>query len=138
MQAGDDRLHMARFEVRGETARPLLGAPRALAKLEARVGPGIFHRVPEIEDLAAGGKERRALPDPFGAIADDHDHRLGTEPPALAQRRTHLAKQAVGVREAGHHNAPDERGAVRQGHPVGRLQQHRGLHFAEGPVGHGR
>jgi hypothetical protein len=139
VEAGDDGLHVAGFEVLGHPPRPVLPAPRPLAKLQPRIGPRVFHRVPEVEDLAAADKQRGAVPDPVRPIAHHDDHRLGPEPARLPQLRPQPSEERIRVAQTRHQHAPHHRVAARRHlDALGRAQEHAGLHFAEMSLGHRR
>ena len=55
-QAGDDLLHLAGFEIDADLPDPLIGLRRAFAETQAGEVSGVFHGVPEIEDLATANK----------------------------------------------------------------------------------
>jgi len=80
--------------------------------------------MPEVEDFATPLQKGGASPDPFGAVADHHHHRLGSQPTPLPQLRPEVAKNDVGFSPASHPEATHE-GVATQGslHPFAEQQQ---------------
>jgi hypothetical protein len=107
LESRDHLMHMAGLEVGSKAPGPRLGAPRALAELDARVGQAY-----SIACQTSRISQRWAK-----SVAWCQIHSAPS--PAIA----------IMVWGLSHSRS---RSAARW------LQEHGGLHFAEGPVGHGR
>src|SRR5580658_5848177 len=80
-QPRNDLLHLAGFEIDANLADPLIGLRRAFAEAQAGKLPRMLHGVPEVENFAPADEPCGPVPDPFRAVANDHHHRVGAEPP---------------------------------------------------------
>ena len=77
-------LHLAGAQVRGDLMDPAVGLLGSLPIIQPSKGPGMFHGVPKIQNLAAPHKHLGPVPDPLGSVTHDHYHRVGTNPAQLA------------------------------------------------------
>src|ERR1035438_2735265 len=110
-----DLLHLAGFEIDTDLADPLIGLLRAFAVTHTGKLPGMFHCMPEIEDLATPDKPCGPVPDPFRTITDDDHHRVGAEPTQFAQLSIQPVEDIIGVaqttdQKASHYRAASGRG----------------------------
>jgi hypothetical protein len=66
----------------GDVMRPAVGLCRAYPIAEAGKLPGMFQSMPEIQDFTPAHEHTGSIPDPLGAVADNHHHGVGSDRPS--------------------------------------------------------
>ena len=118
---------------------PAVGLCGIFSVTQAGKGPGMFQGMPEIEDFATVHKHRGSVPDPFGAVAHDHDHSARVHPTQFPQLRVQAPKDFVGFSQTGDQKSPDHRSAPGRGFDsFPGQQQNAGFDLAEMALLHHR
>src|SRR5712692_1426433 len=97
LQSSNHVLHLASTEIFGDLVNPSVGLHRTLSVTETRKPPGMLQGMPEVQDLAAAHKHAGPIPDPFGAIPEDHYDRVRANPTEFPELRVQVPEDLVGI-----------------------------------------
>src|SRR5580658_9337906 len=80
LQSFDDLINLTSPKLFGDIMHPAVGVCRTCPIAEAGKLPGMFQRMPEIQDFTTPHKHTRSIPDPLGAVAYNHNYGVGPDP----------------------------------------------------------